>query len=192
MSYHTFPTFSGRGWGIKKRPITSTLIQQADSGAEYRTQRYQYPLYEFDIEIPYMSQADYSNLIGFFNQQGGPFIPFYFTNDNDSSVTAQGFGTGDGTTAQFQLVKSNGSYWQEPVAGINGTPSIYVNGVLTTPSSISASGLVTFSSAPAAGAALTWTGSYYYLVRFKDDHIETEQLISGLYDATTITLRTFR
>lgn len=192
MSYNVWPTFTGRGWKIKKRPITSTLIANADSGAEYRTSRYQYPLYEFDIEIPYLSQTDFSNLIGFFNQQGGPFLSFYFTNDNDSSVTNQGFGTGDGTTTQFQLVKSNGSYWIEPIAGINGTPLIYVNGALTTPSSISASGLVTFSSAPAGGAALTWTGNYYYIVRFKDDHIETEQLMSGLYDATTITLRTPR
>jgi uncharacterized protein (TIGR02217 family) len=165
VSYNIFPTFSGRGWNIKKRPITSTLIGKADSGAEYRTSRYQYPLYDFDIEIPYLSQSDYSNLIGFFNQQGGPFLPFYFTHDNDSSVTAQGFGTGNGTTTQFQLSKSNGSYWNEPIAGVNGTPSIYVNGSVTTPSSISPSGLVTFSSPPASGAALTWTGSYYYLVR---------------------------
>ena len=192
MAYNTFPNFSGRGWGIKQRPITSTLIGKADSGAEYRTSRYQYPLYEFDIDIPYLSQSDYNNLIGFFNQQGGPFLPFYFTHDNDSAVVAQGFGTGDGTTTQFQLSKSSGSYWNEPIAGVNGTPSIYVNGTLTTPSSISPSGLVTFSSSPAAGAALTWTGNYYYLVRFKDDHIEAEQIMSGLYEATTITLCTFR
>ncbi len=192
MSYNTFPTFAGRGWGIKKRPITSTLIQQADSGAEYRTQRYQYPLYEFDVEIPYLTQADYASLIGFFNGQGGPFQAFYWTNDNDNAATNQAFGTGDGTTEHFQLTKANGSYWNEPVAGINGTPTIYVNGVPTTPASISASGYVTFSSAPAAGASLTWTGNYFYLVRFKDDHIEVEQTMSQIYEATTFTLRTFR
>ena len=108
------------------------------------------------------------------------------------SVTAQGFGTGDGTTKTFQLIKSNGAYWTEPVAGVNGTPTIYVAGTATAPSSISPSGLVTFSSAPASGAALTWTGQYYYLVRFKDDHIEIEQSMSQIYEATTLTLRAVR
>ena len=101
-------------------------------------------------------------------------------------------GTGDGTTKTFQLIKSNGAYWTEPVAGVNGTPTIYVAGTATAPSSISPSGLVTFSSAPASGAALTWTGQYYYLVRFKDDHIEIEQSMSQIYEATTLTLRAVR
>jgi len=192
MSYNTFPTFSGRGWGQKKRAITNTIIQQADSGAEYRTQRYQYPLYEFDIEIPVLQQVDRQTLEGFFIQQGGPFLPFYFSYDNDNAVTNQAFGSGDGTTAQFQLTNVYGPYWKEPVGGVNGTPTIYVAGVATTPASITASGLVTFSSPPAAGAALTWTGQYFYLVRFKEDQLELEQFMSAVYDATTITLRTFR
>lgn len=83
MSYNTWPTFAGRGWGIKKRPITRTIVQTADSGAEYRIGRYQNPLYEFDIEIPYLTQADYATLQSFFTGQFGPLIPFYFTPDND-------------------------------------------------------------------------------------------------------------
>ena len=303
MSYNVFPAFAGRGWGIKKRPITRTLIQQADSGAEYRTQRYQYPLYEFDIEIPYLTQADSDTLVGFYNQQGGPFQPFYFSADNDNSVTAQAFGTTDGTTKTFQLSKANGAYWSEPVAGVNGTPAIYANGaqifqsgtgtpgaptlgqtaggskgartyyvrigyldaltnsspasaeaslavgasnLLTvaspaaapgatswaifigtasgtetlaatlpigtnyteptgtlpsgigysamdyTPYSVSASGLVTLSGAGASGLPLTWSGGYYYLLRFKDDQIEVTQTLSQIYEATTLTLRSVR
>ena len=192
MSYNVWPTFAGKGWDIKKRPITSTIIQAADSGAEYRTQRYQYPLYEFDIEIPYLSLADAQTLEGFFMGQGGPATPFYLSADNDNAVSAQNFGTGDGTMTHFQLTKGSGSYWSEPIAGVAGAPSIYVNGTLTTPASVSAAGLVTFSSAPASGAALTWTGNYYYLVRFKEDSLETTQFMSAMYEATTITLRAVR
>lgn len=192
MAYNVFPTFTGRGWNIKKRPVTSTLVQQAASGAEYRTALYQYPLYEFDIEIPYLSQTDLHALVGFFAQQQGPWLPFYLSVDNDNSVTNQAFGTGNASTTQFQLVKSDGSYWSEPIAGVNGTPSIYVGGVLTTPQSVSASGLVTFTTAPANGAALTWTGNYYYLVRFKEDQVELNQFMSQMYEATTITLRSVR
>jgi len=305
VAYNVFPTFAGRGWGIKKRPITRTLIQQADSGAEYRTQRYQYPLYEFDIEIPYLTQADSDMLIGFYNQQGGPFQPFYFSADNDNSVSNHAFGTGDGTTTHFQLTKANGSYWSEPIAGVQGTPTIYVNGtfivqsvsnpiaptlaqtaggslaatsyyvlvtyvdllsgetlpcneinlavgannllVVNSPASVqgatgwnvyvgtasgaeklqnsspltlgsawtessgglvttmrsvptvnstgytnTSSGLLTFGVAPNNGAPLTWTGQYYYLLRFKDDQIETTQTLSQIYEATTLTLRSVR
>lgn len=83
MSYNTWPTFVGRGWGIKKRPIMRTIVQTADSGAEYRIARYSSPLYEFDIDIPYLSATDYATLQSFFTGQLGPMIPFYFTPDND-------------------------------------------------------------------------------------------------------------
>lgn len=83
MAYNTWPTFAGRGWGIKKRPITRTIIQTADGGQEFRLARYQSPLYEFDIEIPYLSQTDYVTLVNFFTDQGGPMTPFWFTPDND-------------------------------------------------------------------------------------------------------------
>ena len=303
MSYNVWPTFAGKGWDIKKRPITSTIIQAADSGAEYRTQRYQYPLYEFDIEIPYLSLADAQTLEGFFMGQGGPATPFYLSADNDNAVTAQGFGATDGTTTQFQLSKSSGAYWSEPVAGINGSPSIFADGVqifstgtgtpaaptlgqvaggskgartyyvrilyvdaagnnslptteqsiavsagnlLTIPSpiaapgavywqifisttsgaeqlaaslligadyteptgtlpaagicntadqttcSISPSGVLTLAHHGLSGHALTWTGNYYYLVRFKEDSLETTQFMSAMYEATTITLRAVR
>ena len=84
MSYNTWPTFVGRGWGIKKRLITLTIVQTADGGQEFRLGRFQTPLYEFDIEIPYLSQTDYGTLVNFFAGQNGPLTPFWFTPDNDT------------------------------------------------------------------------------------------------------------
>ena len=84
MSYNTWPTFVGRGWGIKKRPITRTIVQTADGGQEFRLGRFQSPLYEFDIEIPYLSQTDYATLQAFFAQQSGALTPFQFAYDGDS------------------------------------------------------------------------------------------------------------
>lgn len=84
MAYNTWPVFSGRGWNIKKRPLTRTIVQTADGGQEFRLGRYQAPLYEFDIEIPYLSQSDYATLQNFFTGQSGPLTPFYFTPDNDT------------------------------------------------------------------------------------------------------------
>ena len=110
MSYNTWPTFVGRGWGIKKRPITRTIIQTADGGQEFRLGRFQTPLYEFDIEIPYLSQTDYATLQAFFAQQSGALTPFQFAYDGDS-VSDSVFGTGDGSAKQFTLSGIDG----EPV-----------------------------------------------------------------------------
>ena len=65
----------------------------------------------------------------------------------------------------------------EPVMNLNGTPVIKVNGTVTTPASISSSGLVTFSSAPANAAVITWTGNYYFRVRFDSDTIDFQQVM---------------
>lgn len=40
---------------------------------------------------------------------------------------------------------------------------------------------VTFGAAPAAGAALTWTGQFYYRVRFKQDMMDFEQFMKDFW-----------
>lgn len=191
MSYNVFPVLTGRGWDIVKRPIWSTITQAAASGAEYRTALMQYPIYEFDLTVPYLSATDWATLVGFYNQQSGSFLPFYFTHDNDSTATTSVFGTGNGSQTQFQLTKKDGA-WSEPIAGVNGTPTIYDNGTPVTPASISPSGLVTFTTAPVNTHTLTWTGSYYYLVRFKDDQIELSQFMASMFESNGFTVRTVR
>lgn len=57
---------------------------------------------------------------------------------------------------------------------------------------VSATGQVTFAAAPASNTALTWTGTYAYLVRFKDDQIEFNQMLSQFYEQQGITFRTVR
>ena len=42
-------------------------------------------------------------------------------------------------------------------------------------------GLVTFAAAPAAGAALSWTGSYFRRVRLNDDEPQLEWIMPGYY-----------
>lgn len=84
MSYNTFPTFAGMAWDIKKRSITSTAIETAASGVEFRTSRWTAPLFEFDLTINYLSQADKVTLENFFAGQNGPLTPFYLSVPNDA------------------------------------------------------------------------------------------------------------
>jgi uncharacterized protein (TIGR02217 family) len=51
------------------------------------------------------------------------------------------------------------------------TPVIKINNVLTTAYTISASGMVTFTTAPASTAQLTWSGEFDVPVRFDTDQL---------------------
>ena len=61
-----------------------------------------------------------------------------------------------------------------------------------TPFTVAANGTVSFVTAVANNTSLTWTGTYAYLVRFKDDQIEINQMMSQMYEAPTVTFRTVR
>ena len=74
-------------------------------------------------------------------------------------------------------------------------PQIFVNGVLKTPGTdytISSSGLVTFTAAPAAGAQLSWIGSYFFRVRFDLDAAEFNEFLYQLWDLKQLTFLTVK
>jgi hypothetical protein len=52
--------------------------------------------------------------------------------------------------------------------------------------------LVTFTTAPASGAALTWSGYYAFLCRFDDDVLDFEQFMSKLWEAKQVKFRSLR
>lgn len=133
MSYNVFPQLSGITWNIKKRPTWNTTKMLTAGGNEFRTGYRQNPLTEFDLSYSYLSPTDKLSMEGFFNGQNGALTPFYFdlgvaTNaPSDNSVTAYQFGTGDGATTAFTLLKPAGTGASEPIGGVNGAPQIYKN-----------------------------------------------------------------
>jgi len=198
MSQQVFPTLIGLAWDVTKTPMFSTKAHKSVSGRELRAAYYSYPLYKFGLKYDVLRSdtvnAELQTLMGFFLARQGSFDTFLFTDPEVNSVTAQGFGTGNGTTTAFQLAHAYGGY-SEPVFDLNGTASIYVNGVLktvTTDYTISSTGLVTFVSAPAAAAALTWTGSFYYRCRFVDDTAEFDNFMYKLWALKRLDLQTVK
>jgi uncharacterized protein (TIGR02217 family) len=195
MSNQVFPALSGFDIRVSRAPVYSTLIQPGASGKELRASFQSYPRYRYTLNLNWVRQAGFSprtasdevaTILQFFADHHGAWDSFLFTDPQESGVTAKQFGTGNGTTVVFQLVDGLGL----PVTELNGTPSIYVNGVLkTTPADYSISaGLVTFTAAPAAAASLTWTGSYYRRVRFDGDELELERIVTGAWDGKSIRL----
>ncbi|HSC17810.1 MAG TPA: DUF2460 domain-containing protein, partial [Rhizomicrobium sp.] len=89
----------------------------------------------------------------------------------------QNIGTGDGTTTQFQLIKtytSGPSSWMRTIGKpVAGTARVAVAGVEQT-SGIAidhTTGLITFDSAPATGAAITAGFEFDTPARFDTDSL---------------------
>jgi len=107
-------------------------------------------------------------------------------NVSSGAATPMGL-TGDGSSTQFQLARSIGGLGWDVIQNLNGSPSIYVNGSLKTPVtdySVSSTGVVTFTSAPASGATLTWSGDFYFLCRFTEDTLDSLAAIGFSSSAT--------
>ena len=64
-----------------------------------------------------------------------------------------------------------------------------VTQTVTTDYTISSSGLVTFTSAPANGAALTWTGEFDLPMRFDTDHLPVIMNENDLAEIDSIPIR---
>ena len=184
MSQAVFPTLPGLAWSVSKIPTFQTKVQTSVSFIEHRASFTPYPQWKWTLVYELLRQgaptAELESLLGFWLQRQGMFDSFLYTDPNDNAVTDQSFGTGDGSTFGFQLVRSFGGF-VEPIFNPNVITAITINGVPTGAYS-QAGGLVTFSSAPAAAATIAWTGTYYWRVRFADDTTTFEQFAQTLWE----------
>lgn len=200
MGTSVFPNIPSVIWAVRKTPQFSTSVQRSVSGKELRAQLYTYPIWELELTYEILqdrvinSQNDIQVMIGFFLARAGSFDNFNYSDPDDNAVTNQAFGTGDAVTTQFQLARTYAGY-TEPVFRTNGAPTIKINGVtktVTTDYTINAEGLVTFVSAPGNTLPLTWTGSFYYRVRFADDMNDFEQFWRFLWQLKKLRLETVK
>ena len=126
MTLPTFPTLATIGFP-KRSVIWSTVKQPSVGGQESRFALWSSPRWSYDIPIDLLRQTsggtEFATLAGFYNALGGPAGTFQYADPNDGSVTQQVFGTGDGSTTAFQLVRSLGGF-NEPVY-LPITPAIY-------------------------------------------------------------------
>ena len=188
MSNTFFPTLPGLGWSVSWVPKFSTGIQTATSGKEYRSQMMSSPLYDIGLTYEVIEHnnvaQDLKTLFGFFLSRQGSFDSFLYNHPQDNAVVKQTIGTGDGANKNFQLVRSFGDIFVEPVQNLNVVTGVYVNDVLKTVGTdytVSATGVVVFTTAPGAGISVTWTGSYYYRCRFTHDDLSFENFMKNLW-----------
>ena len=182
---NTFPTFAGLGWDIKKRPMLSTAKEISASGARFHTARWPIPHYEFEVALNYLSQTDMDTLEAFYLGQSGPAFPFLLSVTNGNAQTAKACsGTADGTNKIFQMPL--------PAQAQVVTSALFDNGSAAGAATVSASGLITFTTAPLTGHSITENCTYAYLVNFKDDAEEFNQMMSQMYEVQKLTMETYR
>lgn len=197
-----FPRLPGRDFLVSKTPSWSTTIRRSSSQREVRVSNVSSPDWVFRLRHEFLRDADahpeIGELLGFFNSRMGRFGFFYYQDETDYQVTSEGFGTGDGTTTEFQLrrviniggvrtaIEPVRALWEAPVISVGGSVVSSANYTLKT------WGRVQFNTAPALNAALSWTGKFLFVCRFEQDEMDMEQLAQRLWSQSGLTFRSIR
>jgi len=184
-----FPTAIARA--ASGGPERRTDVVVLGSGAEERNARWADSRRSYNAGWGVKSLNDLHAVIAFFEERRGRLHGFRWRDPSDckscppeSTPTAldQPIGTGNGTTAAFQLVKIYGAAFNPWTRGIRkpvaGTVLVAVAGLVQTPGTAftvdPTTGLVAFQpgNVPAAGAAITAGFEFDVPVRFDTDKLE--------------------
>jgi uncharacterized protein (TIGR02217 family) len=203
MAFHEvrFPDDISRG--ARGGPERRTQIVELASGAEERNASWANSRRRYDVAYGIRRADDLAAVVAFFEARNGRLHGFRFKDWADfksclpsqtPAPTDQPIGTGNGSATQFQLVKrytSGNQTWvraiTKPVAGtvtiaLNGTPQGSGWSVST------ATGLVTFTTAPGNGVAITAGFEFDVPVRFDTDAMDVTLDIERLGSITSIPL----
>ena len=198
MSNAVYPTLPGLSFGTQRTVLAPPVhVRTTPSQREFRARDANLPRYQYTLQYEFLRSraalAELQTLVGFFNARGGSFDSFLFLDVDDSTATAQPFGVGNGSTSQFQLLRSFGGF-AEVVSDINATVrliKVYVAGTLKTKDVdyvLAPTGSVTFFTPPSSGSAITWTGDFYRRVRFLRDQLDTTKFLQDLWEAKKVEL----
>ncbi|WP_315399083.1 DUF2460 domain-containing protein [Neisseria sicca] len=192
MGNAIFPTFPGLKWGRKKTAVWSTGTQKSASGRELRTAYYTYPQWRFSLSFEVLrtkaSVNELEQLAGFFNARKGSFESFLYEDPTDNAVTDQLIGNTVQGVTRYQLVRSMGGFI-EPVLAVKERPAVKVGGVALTYGrdySVTDKGVLVFNTPQTPGRPITWTGGFYFRVRFTSDTVDFENVLGSLWAAQKI------
>lgn len=192
MSNAIYPTLPGLQLPVQRIAMPPPVqVRTTPSRREYRARDATLTRWQYGLSYEFLRSGrrgtELATLLAFYLAAGGPFSSWLFVDPDDSATTNQVFGTGNGSATAFQLLRSIGGF-VEPVANIVGSPLIYKAGVLQTAGThyTLSAGVITFAAAPAAGAALTWSGSYYQRCRFLGDRLDAERFLAELWSAKKV------
>lgn len=206
---NVFPSLPGLAWSVSKTPSLATRVQRSVSGRELRLNDQPTPIWDWTLTYsllrdqwdvrggtgPGSGYDELRTLMGFFLQQQGAYQPFLFDDPTDDRVVGQYLGTGNSSTATWQLVRTMGASlagggFSEPILAPNTVSNVYLNGIVQSPSNYSVNsgnGELTFDTPP-TGQVITADFTYYFRVRFSADTAAFENFMWQLWQAKQIKL----
>ncbi|WP_118134888.1 DUF2460 domain-containing protein [Oceanicella sp. SM1341] len=187
MSFHETRFPAGLSFGSTGGPERRVEIVTLANGFEERNAPWAQSRRSFDAGIGLRSLDDLEEIVAFFEARGGQLNGFRWKDWTDyksckpsgtPARTDQPLGTGDGSRTTFQLVKryaSGGSvYLRDIRKPVQGTVLVGVNGAAAAGVSVdTTTGVVSFASPPANGAAVTAGFEFDVPVRFSAERIDT-------------------
>jgi uncharacterized protein (TIGR02217 family) len=177
MTFYAIQIEQCPGFGWQGGAEFDTLIRSLESGRNRRRprryvglHRYVSPMNNIPIQAARAIKKVHMAMLG----SAHTFLHWDYL---DNEAIAEPFGTGDGATAVFQLIKTydpgGGATYVRDITKPDDDVVIYVNGVADPSASVDPlTGLVDFGSpSPGIGAVLTWGGHHYVCVRFNRDDL---------------------
>jgi len=207
MAFHEvrFPDNISRG--ARGGPERRTQVVELASGAEERNASWANSRRRYDVAYGIRRADDLAAVVAFFEARNGRLHGFRFKDWADfksclpsqaPGATNQPIGTGNGAATLFQLTKnytSGAQSWSRTITKpVAGTVSIALNGATQASgwSVSTATGLVTFTTAPAAGVAITAGFEFDVPVRFDTDALDVTLDLERLGSITSIPLLEIR
>jgi uncharacterized protein (TIGR02217 family) len=190
MSTLVYPALPGLSWSLIRRPTFSTTVRTSASQREVRAQLVTETLMEYDLTYEYLSQGDLQTLMGFYCAMRGGYDTFLFDDPEDDSATNVQIGTGDGSTTAFTCQRSIGASTRV-VDWLNAISAVTVGGS-SVGYTVTAPNIINISPAPASGAAVRASFTYYWKVRFVDDNLSFEEFMYSLHQLKKVSFRSAR
>jgi len=204
---------------MSRTAVWKTTVHESVSGCETAIGSMTYPKWRYKLEFEVLragAEAELQQLVGFFNRHGGRADTWLFLDEEDHTVVDQQFGIGDGVTTTFYLYRESGGF-VEPVTDIKQIDSLTAGGVpmydslddapteslsldFTTETyqvwqndyTYAGGGRIQFTTAPAVGVPLRWSGEFYRRCRFKDDMLNADRFLYHLWKVRAIEFDTSR
>lgn len=184
MGFHDERLPTEIDYGYRGGPGFQTVVQTTASGHEERITRWGEARHRYRCDKSLLTPADAQTLKDFFLARRGALHSFPFKDWNDYTSASDGItapvnthqqiGTGDGVKAQFQLIKTYNvgavnPYVRSITLAVTSSVVVALDGVNQTSGwTVSRTGVVTFTSAPANGVVVTAGFEFDVPVRFAE------------------------
>jgi uncharacterized protein (TIGR02217 family) len=165
------------GLGFIGGPEFSTNIQVIASGREKRNPDWSICRHKYTAAFANISDEGFRAIKKVFLMMRGRLHTFLFKDWSDFQALNEQFAIGDGSTTVFQLRKtsldvSSGAEYDRIITKPDLGVVVEASGVVDPTAVVSSlDGTVTFLSAPANHAVLTWSGTFKVQVRFDIDYM---------------------